>query len=274
MNKKKFKSIWLLLTVFTVFAVLLYTCKKDEPEPEPVANFTANTTSITEGETVNFTDLSTNTPTSWSWNFGDGGTSTSKNPSNTYSTSGTYTVSLTATNFYGSDTETKTDYIYINVTFSIGDSYQGGIIAYILQSGDPGYVAGQLHGIIAAASDQSTGIQWYNGSYVTTGATATALGTGNANTNTIVSIQGAGSYAAKLCYDLVLGGYSDWYLPSKDELNKLYLNKAAIGGFTSSTYWSSTEAGANNAWIQYFSNGYQYGPNKDNTDYVRAVRAF
>ncbi len=80
----------------------------------PLADFTANTTSITEGGTVNFNDLSTNSPTSWLWNFGDGGTSTLQNPSNTYSTAGTYIVSLTATNAYGSDTETKYDYINVN----------------------------------------------------------------------------------------------------------------------------------------------------------------
>ncbi len=123
--------------------------------------------------------------------------------------------------------------------------------------------------------NQSTGIIWYNGSYVTTGATATALGTGNANTNTIVNIQGAGSYAAKLCYDLLLNGYSDWYLPSKDELNKLYLNKTAIGGFVSNFYWSSSEYDANNAWDQFFSNGgIQSSIIKFSTEYVRAVRAF
>ena len=80
----------------------------------PLADFTANTTSITEGGTVNFSDLSTNSPTSWLWDFGDGGTSTSKNPSNTYSTAGTYTVSMTATNAYGSDNETKNNYITVN----------------------------------------------------------------------------------------------------------------------------------------------------------------
>ena len=124
---------------------------------------------------------------------------------------------------------------------AIGDNYGGGIIAYILVSGDLGYVAGQTHGLIAAPSDQSTGIVWWNGSYITTGAAGTATGTGAANTTAIVASQGAGSYAAKLCDDLVLNGYSDWYLPSKDELNKLYLNKRAVGGFATYFYWSSSE---------------------------------
>lgn len=82
----------------------------------PVADFSANVTTIPVGGSVNFTDLSTNTPTSWSWAFTGGtpATSTTQNPTGiTYNTAGTYEVSLTATNSFGSDTETKTAYINV-----------------------------------------------------------------------------------------------------------------------------------------------------------------
>jgi PKD repeat protein len=81
----------------------------------PVAEFTASATTITEGDTVDFTDLSTNNPDTWDWTFNGGtpATSTLQNPSITYYTAGTYTVALTATNAYGSDTETKVDYITV-----------------------------------------------------------------------------------------------------------------------------------------------------------------
>ncbi len=183
----------------------------------------------------------------------------------------TYYVRAYATNANGTSYGSEFSF---TTTLGIGDNYQGGIIAYIVQPGDPGYIAGQVHGLIAPASDQHVYIHWFNGSYVTTG-TATALGTGNANTNTIVTLQGAGSYAAKLCFDLVLNTYSDWYLPSKDELNKLYLNQGAIGGFTNNNYWSSSESGVNNAWSQNFNPpGSQNIFSKGSPLYVRAVRAF
>ncbi len=160
-------------------------------------------------------------------------------------------------------------------TFSIGIPYQGGIVAYIFQVGEPGYVAGQTHGLIVATVDQGTSNAWYNGSYETTGATGTAIGTGSANTAAIVATQGVtGTYAALLCKDYNGGGYSDWYLPSKDELNKLYVNRLAIGGLTIAYYWSSSETTVNNAWECNFDGGPQMALNKNYSFRVRAVRTF
>ncbi len=157
---------------------------------------------------------------------------------------------------------------------SIGDVFGGGVVAYIFQTGDPGYVAGQTHGLIAAPSDQSTGAEW--GCYGTalSGADGTAIGTGSQNTTDIITGCTTAGIAAKICYDLVLNGYSDWYLPSKDELNKLFLNRAIIGGFISNFYWSSTESDSHNAWYFDFNNGFANIDDKSNPNYVRAVRAF
>ena len=97
----------------------------------PVTNFTVSKTSVIEGETVTFTDLSTNSPTTHGWTFGGGSPATSnlQNPSVTYSTAGVYSVSLTTSNAYGSDT--KTDNGYITVLQQGSTSiYIGGLVLY------------------------------------------------------------------------------------------------------------------------------------------------
>ena len=83
--------------------------------------------------------------------------------------------------------------------------------------------------------------------------------------------------AKTACDELILNGYSDWHLPSKEELNALYVilkQRGALGGFAARYYWSSTEFDFSLAWLQYFANGYQYSNGKYDSNYVRAVRAF
>jgi len=157
----------------------------------------------------------------------------------------------------------------------IGDKYQGGIIFYLDGTNE--------HGMICAENDQSTSIHWYNGTmHDKTNASGTGIGTGNSNTEAIVTQYGVGTYAAKLCYDLTLNDYSDWYLPSKDELNLMFKNLCVkgFGNFESNSYWCSSEystTGFYGPWYQSFNTAasnqsYTYYP--EGCCHVRAVRSF
>ncbi len=176
------------------------------------------------------------------------------------SPSTSYYVRAYATNSSG--TSYGSNVSFTTTAYTVGDPCQGGIIAYITSD----------RILIAASSDQGSSIVWAS-SGSTTGATAQAIGTGDANTSTIYSSLGTGSsYAARVCKDLVLNGYSDWFLPSKDELYWLHYNRTAIGGFASSNYWSSSESTPANAWIQAFPGGTQTAVSKTGAASVRAIR--
>jgi len=173
----------------------------------------------------------------------------------------------------------------------IGDYRDGGIVFYIASppvdlDGD-----GVLDtGLVCAIVDQSSSIEWIlGGSTQTTenGGTSASIGQGQTNTTAMMSQVGYTGGAAKVCdeYTITVNGiiYSDWFLPSRDELNQIYTNKATINttaaansgsNFSNNFYWSSTEGNTSNAWDQIFSNGPQGNSSKYYTDYVRAVRTF
>lgn len=165
---------------------------------------------------------------------------------------------------------------YTYVATEVGQHSDGGSIACL---------NGGVNNLIAATTDNSTdGIQW--------GGYGTAIGTsdtdGTTNTTTIVNKLGAGNYAAQLCNDFEVDSqghtpcqtgytcYDDWFLPAKDQLNCLFINRAAIGGFADAYYWSSTELSYNpagHAWYQLFTNGNQYDDHKGYLIRARCVRA-
>jgi len=128
----------------------------------------------------------------------------------------------------------------------------------------------------AAPSDQSPGSEWGCDGISISGADGTAVGTGEQNTIDIEAGCTTPGTAADICANLSLGGYTDWFLPSKDELNLVYVNLKlyALGGFTDGYYWSSYESNIIGAWAQYFYNGNQDNYYKFRTYRVRAVRAF
>ena len=126
----------------------------------------------------------------------------------------------------------------------IGYYYQGGLVAYKFKKGDSRYIEGETHGMIMLDTVFADTLSWSNGSLINTGAIESKVGFGLFNTNQIVNAQGIGNYAAKQCFDYSNIGYTDWFLPTIDELKIMYNNWRKLKGeefWFDKNFWSSTE---------------------------------
>jgi hypothetical protein len=162
----------------------------------------------------------------------------------------------------------KGQMVTAKILIGVGDTGTGGGIVFY----DKGYISDGWRYLEAAPAGTEFKAEW--GLYGTTvSGTNTGIGTGKRNTEIVA---GRGGTAAEKCRALNIGGYRDWFLPSKDELNLMYTNLKArgLGGFSDSWYWSSSEHSSSHAWSQYFSTGSQSSFGKNLTASVRAVRAF
>jgi hypothetical protein len=150
--------------------------------------------------------------------------------------------------------------------YYIGLKIKGGIIFYIDETGQ--------HGLIAAESDQSRNAEW--GCFGTLiGGTSISIGEGESNTFLIgFGCSSEVGTAAAICLNLNLNGYSDWYLPSKNELNLMYVNRNVLGSYYLFGYWSSSEDDEDDAWAHVFGSNMVNDYQKVLTLGVRAIRSF
>ncbi len=158
--------------------------------------------------------------------------------------------------------------------YAVGDTGPGGGLVFYDKGDDGG---GWRYLEAAPASTEWERAEWGLGGVAVSGAGGIVTGTGVQNTAALVASQGPGDvYAAQLCDDLTCGGFSDWFLPSKDELDLMYKNLASqgLGDFQAGYYWSSTESDADYAWSRSFSGEKPSVYLKGAPYRVRAIRAF
>jgi hypothetical protein len=208
----------------------------------------------------------------------------------------TATITLTARDNYTLQGVTA-DYFTVAGTTSVSNSIDSGVItavfpATVYNLGDTGPGGGKIfyysaegftmtddsttcHYLEAAPANMPAQLAWASSGYDKTDipGTGEAIGTGRKNTALILAKNG-NAPAAKACNDYSNGEKTDWFLPSKDELNQLYINRASVGNMTNSVYWSSSQYDAQSSWIQFFSEESQHYNNKSQSFYIRAIRAF
>ncbi len=149
----------------------------------------------------------------------------------------------------------------------IGERFGGGIVFFVDNTGK--------HGLISSDMDQSSDAKW--GFFEEqVGANNKTVGGGKSNTEKIALASKDNQIASRICSELNLNGYDDWFLPSMDELNLIYTNlkELKIGKLSDALYWSSSETDFNNAWLQDFATGVQNEYHVNKIARVRAIRAF
>ena len=163
----------------------------------------------------------------------------------------------------------------VDPLYEIGDLAEGGIVFYLDETGE--------HGLVAAMEDLEEGYEWGCNGTGLSGADGTSSGAGYQNTLDIVSGCSETPIAASEALAYESEGYSDWCLPSRDELIDMYNtignggSEGNIGGFEISglvLYWSSSEYSNNFAWFVTFANGGSFYVSKSNAFRVRVIRAF
>ncbi len=141
----------------------------------------------------------------------------------------------------------------------------GGIVFYVTEGG--------IHGLEASPVDLADSPWGCFGTNIS-GSDGIAIGTGAQNTADIVAgCVSAEVTAAELTNDYSFNGFTDWFLPSKNELIELYLHRAVMGA-SNVQYWSSTEIDSSTAWRYIFINNTQAGGGRGGSIGVRPVRAF
>jgi hypothetical protein len=215
----------------------------------------------------------------------------------------TYYAKAFATNTAGTTYGPPINFSTSSTPVALGGQLQGGTVAYIYKSGDPGYVAGETHGIIMSnvMLNNAQTTSWSSGASVFSNATGLALGSGLTNSNTIYNTIGNNATAVNLCknYSVTVNGvtYSNWYLPSAHEIREIHIastsykftvakpnydpNTADVPWFyydtsvTRALYiWTSSEVNASEVQLNVHNNGYFPIAKTYNGAYVRAVRYF
>jgi hypothetical protein len=291
--------------VLILFFLIISGCKKDS---------TQNFTYVPTLTTANVTSLTQTTAQSGGDIVGDGGSTiissgvcwdTNPNPTinlttktvNANNNTGNFVSNLSGltinTTYYlraYANNSVGTGYgnqvTFTTPTYLIGQSYGGGVIFYIDNTG--------IHGLIAAATDQNkiTDQTTWNYNNIDLVTNAISLTNGSNNTQLIINVQGnSGNYAALIAKNYNGGGFNDWFLPSVNQLQTLFsavatlqpssynVNSNAIfyasfGGI----YWSSSEASKDGAYVVGFTGQSQvFSKSANNSSgyaLVRTIRAF